>query len=487
MDFKASEYQEDIFDFTKYGYGNAVISAVAGSGKSTTIIKLLEFIKKERRVLFLAFNSAIVEELKKKITREKTDIKTLHSLGFSILKSNYKDKDLIVSENKYKNKLNEMLFDSGYTTNQKYKKNILKLCDLGRMFLVKSKNELLSISNKYSLVPIDDELDIALDLINWGKISLDESNLLDYADMIYLPNVLNVKVFKYDYIIIDEAQDLSISQMSLFMKCFKQGSRFIAVGDENQCINAFAGSDIESFNKLRKLPNTIELPLSICYRCAKNIVKFAQKIVPDIEYNENSIDGYVNFKSKIDDLIDGDMVICRNTTPLIKLYVQLLSKGVRCYLKGSDIGLNLLDLIQDIDSEDLSEVFMHLTKSLKQYIDTNVELLNISSEDVCLTQEYNDFVDKIECLEIIGSDIKTKTQLAEKVLSIFSDENKEGICLSTIHKSKGLEADNVYVLNKNLIPSKYAKQEWERKQEQNLEYVAYTRAKKTLGFIYYNS
>ena len=49
-----------------------------------------------------------------------------------------------------------------------------------------------------------------------------------------------------------------------------------------------------------------------------------------------------------------------------------------------------------------------------------------------------------------------------------------------------MEADNVYILNKNLTPSKYAKQEWEIEQEQNLEYVSFTRAKKQLGFIYYS-
>ena len=56
--------------------------------------------------------------------------------------------------------------------------------------------------------------------------------------------------------------------------------------------------------------------------------------------------------------------------------------------------------------------------------------------------------------------------------------------MSTIHKAKGLEADNVFILNKNLLPSKYVKQDWELEQEKNLEYVAITRTKKTLGFIY---
>src|ERR1035437_5584778 len=114
MEFKPSEYQEDIFEFVKYGYGNAVISAVAGSGKSFTIIKALDYIKPDKRVLFLAFNSAIVESLKNKVTREKTDIKTLHSLGFSILKQNFKEKytEIVINEDKYLNKLNDYLIET---------------------------------------------------------------------------------------------------------------------------------------------------------------------------------------------------------------------------------------------------------------------------------------------------------------------------------------------------------------------------------------
>lgn len=491
MEFKPSQYQLDIFEFVKYGYGNAVISAVAGSGKSTVIIKCLDYLKSDKRVLFLAFNNSIVKELGKKITRDNTDVKTLHSLGFSILKYNFKEKSIEIFEDKYKNKMREILIDLGSTrlNDKKYTKNILKLCDLGRFYLSKTKLELLAISNKYSLTLIEDEIDIALQLINWGKTSLNNSNLIDFTDMVYLPNVLNLKVFKYDFIIIDEAQDLSISQMALFLKCFKQGSRFIAVGDESQTIYGFSGSDIESFNKLKKLPNTIELPLSICYRCPKNIVKFVQKFVPEIEFSETAIDGVINFNAKIEDLIDGDMVICRNTLPLVKLYIKLISKNIKCYIKGVDIGLNLLDMISYIDEEELNVdlknpgVFSKLSESLLEYIETNVSLTDLSVIDITSSQEYNDLVDKIECLKIISIGINTKTDLIDKITGIFSDEEKQGICLSTIHKAKGLEADNVYVLNKNLMPSKFVKQNWELEQEENIQYVAYTRPKKVLGFI----
>ena len=101
MEFNPSQYQQDIFDFVKFGYGNAVIQAVAGSGKTFSIIKALDFIKPDKKVLFLAFNNSIVDELTTKITRPNTDIKTLHSLGHSTLKFHFKNIKLVLSNADY--------------------------------------------------------------------------------------------------------------------------------------------------------------------------------------------------------------------------------------------------------------------------------------------------------------------------------------------------------------------------------------------------
>ena len=72
--------------------------------------------------------------------------------------------------------------------------------------------------------------------------------------------------------------------------------------------------------------------------------------------------------------------------------------------------------------------------------------------------------------------------MISKIDALFSDSTS-GIVLSTVHKAKGLEADTVHILNPELMPSRWAKKEWEREQESNLIYVAYTRAKQKLSFI----
>ena len=61
---------------------------------------------------------------------------------------------------------------------------------------------------------------------------------------------------------------------------------------------------------------------------------------------------------------------------------------------------------------------------------------------------------------------------------------RDGPLLCTIHKSKGLEADEVVILRPDLIPSRFAKTEVDLVQEYNLLYVARTRAKRILTLMY---
>lgn len=474
MKFKPSEQQLDVFDFVKYGYGNAVISAVAGSGKTTTIIKALEYIKPNRKVLFLAFNRSIVEELRSRITRENTYIMTTHSLGYSMIRNKYRGKEISIDEKKYVKQAIEMGYES---KDVRYLKNIERLCDFSRFYLAKNKEEIENVASKFGITPLDDEINIAYELLEWGKNSLSEDNLvIDYTDMIYLPNALNLRAIKYDFIIIDEAQDLSISQMNLFEKCIKMGSRFIAVGDENQSINGFAGSDMESFNNLKDKPNTITLPLSTSYRCPVNVVKFAQKIYDGIKASEHAELGFINMNANINDIKDGDMIICRYIEPLTTLYIKLITNNIKCFINGSDIGENLINIVSFTKSNELHGE----NGLLNEIVNELIKFGQINGTD---SIDYDNKKEQYNVIKILSNNLKSKDELINKIRMIFVDNEKEGIMLSTIHRSKGLEADNVYILNSYLTPSKYAKCAWEMTQERNLMYVSYTRSKKILGFL----
>ena len=93
-------------------------------------------------------------------------------------------------------------------------------------------------------------------------------------------------------------------------------------------------------------------------------------------------------------------------------------------------------------------------------------------------------LDMIKALEVLSEGLDTTEELMAKIDEIFPKrDRKDGIALSTVHKAKGLEARNVYIVCRSLMPSKSAKKDWEIQQEHNLMYVAYTRAKEKLGFV----
>jgi DNA helicase II / ATP-dependent DNA helicase PcrA len=65
--FKPSKYQKAIYSFIENGKGNAVVEAVAGSGKTTTIVEATSRIPPKDRAIFVAFNKSIATELSKKL------------------------------------------------------------------------------------------------------------------------------------------------------------------------------------------------------------------------------------------------------------------------------------------------------------------------------------------------------------------------------------------------------------------------------------
>lgn len=257
----------------------------------------------------------------------------------------------------------------------------------------------------------------------------------------------------------------------------------------HNCLYSFASSDPESFKRLKELPNTKSLPLSISYRCAKNIVEFAKKIVPTIEANNDSREGEVKYDVGLDEIEDGDMVLCRNNAPLMQVYVDFIKQGKKCFIRGKDIGLNLKNMVKRTGIEALNKnlqedgVFVRLYDAVFDMINELVCKYNISYSDAVESASVSNRLDMIKALEILSDDINTSTELIDKISNIFSDRKKGGISLSTIHKAKGLEANNVYIACRHLMPSSKAKKDWEIRQEYNLMYVAYTRAKDILGFI----
>ena len=492
--FTPSPYQEKIFDFIVHGNGNAVISAKAGSGKTSTCVTAIKLIKPKNKVMFLAFNKSIAEELSQKLKDyPNVEVRTSHSLGFAIIRKNVEG-EVELDEFKYrryiKSNISELTtIDVTLTKNQLYNyiESICALVDFARFNLAQTAEEVKSLAVKYDVPIFFDECDVVIKVLEWGKTEL---NSIDYADMVWLPVELsmNARAFQKDFIFIDECQDQSLMSIELFLKCFKRGTRFIAVGDEDQCINTFCGSSEEAFQYMKDYPKTSQFDLPICYRCPKTVVELAKTLVPDIECREDAPKGDIIEKCWTSSLRSGDMVLCRSKAPLLKVYTKLLRKGIQCHIKGQDIGTNLKKLIEEVDIEELNTnlksdgVFVRLYDNLFEIRNKLMESKGLDYQDATLTNYITNRYDMIKALTVLAENYTTKTELLSHIDEIF-DETREGVILSTIHKAKGLEADNVYILCNSSMPSSLAKKEWEKNAEQNLIYVAYTRAKKKLGFI----
>lgn len=503
-DFIPSIEQQNIFNFFAKGIGNAVINAKAGSGKSTTILNALNYITSDKKVLLIAHNKSVADHLKNKCKRNIkdkngkviTNILTYHALGYKILQENLKIK-FKIDEYKYISQIHKNLsvYSKGETLSlssnklKRYKTNVKKLINYARYNKCQNAKEIDNIAkSKYFLPIVGNEAITVEELLKWGKSNL---NVIDFTDMLWLPYELNLSTrwMLSDWIIVDEAQDTSPIQQDLFMKCMKRGARYAIVGDEDQCINVWCGSDIEALKKFSKETRTSNFPLNTSYRCPKKIIELANKLVKDINYANNAIDGEVNYETNPLNANNGDMVLCRNIAPLAKLYGDILKNGKKAYIKGTDISDDLITEIENTEQNEINcdlnqiGVMSELYRSLYNVWKDTADEYEIEMTDALYTHNVMNMYDLIKTIEALSYDINTKDELIERIKTIFTDNESEGIMLSSVHKAKGLEADNVYLLCPSLIPSKLAKQEWEETSEKNLYYVAITRAKKTLNYV----
>lgn len=494
--FVPSKYQQDIFDWVRNGAGSAVIEAVAGSGKTTTILKALKEIRSQDQTLFLAFNKHIVVELQSKIPDYVRGV-TTNSLGFTAIRERF-DKVKLDAEKTFV--LLDHLVKAKKASADDYKYlryAIRKLVSvakaagvspsnpkLGIGLLPNTRDTWLELFDKYEVeVGSERVLPSVYDamkerVLHLSKVILDQSvkntTIVDFDDQLYLPIVLDLPMIQYDWICVDEAQDLNPVQHRLVLKSLKQeGGRLIAVGDQNQAIFAFRGADSDSLAHLTETFKCVTFPLSISYRCPKAVVREAQRVVPTIQCREGAEEGIVQ---DLGDVSTGvfklnDLVICRNNAPLVALAYTLIRDQIPARVRGRDIGEGLISLIKKLKPKSLIQLESKLekwkTREIKRLRKTNPEANILPVED------------KYDCLRCFieysgASDVPI---LIQKIENLFSESSSECVNLSTIHKAKGLEADRVIILDQHLIGA------YGGEQEQNLRYVAITRAKKELYYI----
>ena len=479
-DLTFSKYQEAIFKFIKDGKGNAVVNAVAGAGKTFTITHALSLIPKSKSVLFIAFNRHIKEELEMKVKKlglSNVEVMTVHSYGAKALWFNYKSK---LNNDKVYNVIKTLFPSWGIHEDivAGYIGRVQRLVELAKLTLADDITSLTEIAYQHQIEIQNGEVNHALEV---KDLTDRNTRVHDFNDMLYFPVRHKLRTKKFDWVFVDECQDLSSCAQELMKRAVAPGGRFVAVGDPRQCIYGFAGADVESFNKLKSIPNTVELPLSLTYRCAKNIVRQAQTIVPHIEALPNADEGKVEFSGKISDIQDSDLILSRVNRPLVTLCLKFLGEGRKSYIKGRDIGANLANMLKKTGKKNIDEALDALEVQRHRMINKLVSrgMGKSEAEESSMIKNYDD---KTSAIEILAGDFITTKQVINKIFEIFSDES-DGICLSSVHKAKGLEADRVFIVEPQMMPVPWAKQDWEIEQEDNIRYVAYTRAKKELMII----
>lgn len=502
-----SKYQVGIFDAIKNTDNNIIVNAVAGSGKTTTIVEACKRLNKPSdKVQFLAFNKAIAVELSAKLKGYAT-VNTLHSFGLSILRSAFQTSRynrISIDNKKYFKYIQQNIFDlSSHITRNLDNIAIFNACkvvkqifDLARVNLIdyEDKNALESLCDNYGIMPKYDEINVAATMLK-SAYRMPSDLTIDFTDMVVLPLFYSKYVPTFDYVFIDECQDLNTAQRELMLLAAKKG-RFIAVGDRNQAINGFCGADCSSFDKIASVKNTIELPLSVNYRCGTNIIHLAQSIVPQITACNSASCGIVEHKNVLSrDLFHKhDMVLCRKTAPLVGLCLKMIQSGITAVIKGSDIADSMKTLINSANVSSVDELKKWVREQKMETASNIASFLGVKIETAKKTKKYTILSDRLDCIEqMCTKGISSVSDIKEYINEMFDEKHiKDAVVLSTAHKSKGLESERVILLTPNTFSFNAdveekkkgkKKKAWELQQELNLTYVALTRAKKELVIL----
>jgi len=454
-----------------------------------------------KTVCFVAFNKAIAEELQGRVPAG-CQAMTCHSMGFSAVKNAFGAR---IGVDQYRTQaIIEQILGGDIRDLRREKPALItvteKLVGLCKVNLNDGTDldpiiahfeiDLEDCDERmWTLVP--EVLERSKDVLKDGKI--------DFNDMIWLPVVLNLPIYRYDLLLVDEAQDLNRCQQAMIKRA---GARLILCGDPKQAIYGFAGADSESMSRMeeelvatqREGQGCEVLPLTVTRRCGKAIVKEANKIVADFQAHETNGEGKVwhmsyGSEGKPSDSTyhketrDGDMILCRVNAPLVSQCFKFIKMGRKATIAGRDIGQGLISTIKKLEKKGARNV-EELVAALGDWADgeTRKEQAKKFPSEMRLIA----ITDRYECLLAFTEDAVNIDGVVSRINAIFTDDkHAPGVRLSSIHKAKGLEAHRVFLLEPEgaSVPHPMASSAWQVEQEYNLRYVAITRAIDELVFV----
>ncbi len=270
--------------FKKNNAPHLIVKALAGTGKTITLVEGLKVIKGHNSyftpsmqqkkiwdamylskdatsICSVAFTKSIATELHKRVP-DGCDAMTLHSLGRRAVVDAYGELQM---DNK---RIEKILMDiTGYHDVWEFRRKkgptariMEKLVSLCKVNLIYQCTESTGVGDVDELDRLAAHYDVDLNGSRAEVFTLVPEVLerckdleaypsLNFDDMVWLPVVLDLPVKRYDLLLVDECQDLNRCQQALAKK---SGSRLILVGDEKQAIYGFAGADAESMQRMEQ-------------------------------------------------------------------------------------------------------------------------------------------------------------------------------------------------------------------------------------------
>lgn len=487
-----SDQQLAIFSHVERGTGSLNIKARAGTGKSTVLVECAN--RTKGRTLLCAFNKSIAEELGSRITGNPyATAATLHSVGFAMWRKLRSKNEVDGRKVRAIAKIFSQ-WDKAHTDvivdAVEYAKHIgFGIPGLVAMDDPKAWTELFDSYDLWDEVPSGISPDrIIGECIKTYKESIRmacDAGRIDFSDMLLLPLMFaRGKPELYDTVMIDECQDTSATRRLMALHVLKTGGRVIAVGDDFQCIFAFAGATHNAMDLIKEAVGAEELPLNITYRCPKLVVALAQKWCPDYTAHEANPEGIVRTIDHMafwfEQLVPGkDAILCRNTRPLVGVARRLRNNGIPCVVEGQS-GKAIIALALkwggDVTVDQLDVLLLgHLEKELEKWRGKGRE-----DKAEWVGEKVGILRDLMEDVEG-GEPVRKLVQRLEMTFGEGQYSGQDLVRLCTIHRAKGREWDRVFILGQNRYqPSKWAKTKADLDGERNLQYVAVTRAKREL-------
>lgn len=491
-----SDEQNDIFDYAEKGILNMCVQAVAGAGKTTTLVECVNRVGDDKKIMLLAHNRSAKDTLKERLgERDNVHIYTIHGLAWRMFVEHF-DFEPEIDVDKYRNYINQnldIIATEAYKIMSKtqrtvFKFNVFDLVDKARYNLKQSEKEIRKLATKkYGMPLVADECHVVANILKWGY---ENTRIVDYQDLLWFPSEFGYFTKKYtaDVIMLDEAQDASLAQQDVISRCFMRQTRFFYVGDPDQSINNWCGADTEAFEHLKDEDTfrraSKEFPLTTNYRCGTNIIEYAKRYTnSNIHAREGAQDGVVRHDAYLNEIEDGDMVLCRNISPLMEVYRRGVSLGKRMYFRGEQLGKILISDVDSAFGDTIPEIITSMKRRLIATWDRITMDEGLDPKETMLNPRVTSILDTIKTMENLPSTVETRHDLEKFIQDVFTEEGREGIQLSTIHRAKGLEANNVFIVCPSLVPSPLARLPWQLEEERHLQYVMCTRPKDSLNFV----